>query len=87
MTKVTYGVADLINGVFETYSTEEEARKEYAYAVDDGTSSNLELVGEEGCPWQGADDCRKAAEEFFYIVRITEEVDEDGDIETTEEVI
>ena len=87
MKKVTYGVADLNNGVFETYSTEEEARKEYAYAVDDGTFANLDVMGEAGVPFKDEADCRKAAEEFFYIVRITEEVDEDGDIETTEEVI
>lgn len=80
-TKTTeYILGDLSNGDFDSFGTEEEAMAALEEAISDGTRANLEAVGGDGCHWQDEDDCRAAAEEFFYIVKEEKEYDEDGDL-------
>ena len=80
MKKITYNLGDLSNGEFASYETESEAMLAFEEAIADGTLANIQVIGEEGCPWQTEEDAREAAEEFFYVLKRTIEFDWDGDI-------
>lgn len=67
---------DLVTGDFETVDTLKEAQARLKESVDEGTLANIELIGEEGCLWTTEEDCRSAAESFFYIKRVTNIYDE-----------
>ena len=77
---ITYDLGDLNNGDLASYSTEAEAISALEEAIADGTLANIEIIGEEGCPWKTEEDAREAAEEFFYVKKVTVEIDEDGDL-------
>ena len=74
--KIEFGLADLHNGIFARYKTEDEAKEAYWEAVSEGCIANQEAIGEAGCPWKSEDDCRQAAMGFFCTVKIT--TDEQG---------
>ncbi len=80
MKTITYELGDLSNGAVDTYSTREEALAALEDAVSEGAMLNMEAIGEEGCPWITEEDAREAAEEFFYVKKVTVEIDEDGDL-------
>lgn len=75
---ITYVVGDLSNGGFAEYETEAEAIAVLEDAIDDGTLENIEAIGEEGCSWKTVAGAREAAEEFFYVIKRIEEIDEYG---------
>ena len=79
-TKTFYKIGDLSNGDLDTFETQEEALEALREAISEGTLSNMECIGEEGCPWKTEEDAREAAEEFFYLRKITVEIDEDGNV-------
>lgn len=66
--KTEYLLGDIINGTFESFDTLEEASQALEWAISDGTRENIEHMGEDGCPWQSEEDCRDAAESFFYVI-------------------
>lgn len=73
---ITYVVGDLSNGGFAEYETEAEAMLALEEAIDDGTVENIKAIGEYGCSWKTASGAREAAEEFFYVIKRIEEIDE-----------
>jgi hypothetical protein len=81
MKTISYTVGDLSNGDFASYDTEPEALAALKEAIKENTLANIEVIGEEGCPWQSDDDAREAAENFFYVRKDTVSYDEDGDVE------
>ena len=80
MKTITYELGDLNNGDLASYSTQEEALAALEEAVSEGTLFNIEIIGEEGCPWKTEDDARTASEDFLYVKKVTVEIDEDGDL-------
>ena len=81
-TIIDYKLGDLSNGDFATYETEEEAIADFNESIKDGTLENIQVIGEDGCPWKTEDDAREAAEDFFYVRKHIVEYDDDGDVES-----
>jgi hypothetical protein len=81
MKTISYKLGDLCNGDFASYDTEPEALEALKEAIAEGTLANIEVIGEEGCPWQSEEDARGAASSFFYVRKDTISYDEDGDVE------
>ena len=79
-TKITYKLGDLSNGDFESYDNEQDSFKALRASIDDGILENIQVIGEEGCPWKNEEEAKEAAEDFFYVRKHTQEFDEDGDL-------
>lgn len=68
---------DVIDGDHDAYKTEQEAVEAFKDFVDDATSFNVAWIGREGCPWKTEEDARKGTEVFFYVKKVTLEINDD----------
>ena len=83
---IKYIVGDLNNGDLDAYNTQQGAMDAFKDAVDEGTTCNIEVIGEEGCQWKTEEEAREAAKDFFYVKKFTINYDKDKEVEWQETV-